>query len=86
MVTGVIQARGKSTRMGCEPKALMEFGGKSIIERACSGGEELFYKKEFDLVGMVVTLHGIRPDTRFNVVENAYRALKSEKRWAALDS
>ncbi len=64
----------------------MELGGKSIIERACSGGEELFYKKEFDLVGMVVTLHGIRPDTRFNILENAYRALKSEKRWAALDS
>ena len=33
-VTGVIQAGGKSTRMGGEPKALVELGGKRIIERA----------------------------------------------------
>ncbi len=32
-VTGVIQAGGKSTRMGGEPKALVELGGKRIIER-----------------------------------------------------
>jgi molybdopterin-guanine dinucleotide biosynthesis protein A len=33
-VTGVIQAGGKSTRMGGAPKALMELGGRRIIERA----------------------------------------------------
>ena len=32
-VTGVIQAGGKSTRMGGEPKALMDLGGKLIVER-----------------------------------------------------
>lgn len=32
-VTGVIQAGGKSTRMGGRPKALMELGGRRIIER-----------------------------------------------------
>jgi len=32
-VTGVIQAGGKSTRMGGSPKALIELGGKRIIER-----------------------------------------------------
>lgn len=32
-VTGVVQAGGKSTRMGGEPKALMEVGGLRIIER-----------------------------------------------------
>jgi molybdopterin-guanine dinucleotide biosynthesis protein A len=32
-VTGVIQAGGRSTRMGGEPKALLELGGKRIIER-----------------------------------------------------
>jgi molybdopterin-guanine dinucleotide biosynthesis protein A len=32
-VTGVIQAGGRSTRMGGEPKALLEVGGKRIIER-----------------------------------------------------
>jgi len=33
-VTGVIQAGGKSTRMGGAPKALMELGGRRIIDRA----------------------------------------------------
>jgi molybdopterin-guanine dinucleotide biosynthesis protein A len=32
-VTGVVQAGGKSTRMGGQPKALMELGGERIIER-----------------------------------------------------
>ena len=32
-VTGVIQAGGRSTRMGGEPKALMDVGGKRIVER-----------------------------------------------------
>jgi molybdopterin-guanine dinucleotide biosynthesis protein A len=32
-VTGVVQAGGKSTRMGGEPKALLELGGRRIIER-----------------------------------------------------
>jgi len=33
-VTGVIQAGGKSTRMGGQPKALLPLGGRRIIERA----------------------------------------------------
>jgi molybdopterin-guanine dinucleotide biosynthesis protein A len=32
-VTGVIQAGGKSTRMGGRPKALIELGGRRIIDR-----------------------------------------------------
>jgi molybdopterin-guanine dinucleotide biosynthesis protein A len=32
-VTGVIQAGGKSMRMGGRPKALLELGGRRIIER-----------------------------------------------------
>ena len=32
-ITGVIQAGGRSTRMGGQPKALMELGGKRIVER-----------------------------------------------------
>lgn len=32
-VSGVIQAGGRSTRMGRRPKALMELGGRPIIER-----------------------------------------------------
>lgn len=32
-ITGVIQAGGKSTRMGGQPKALMELAGRRIIDR-----------------------------------------------------
>jgi molybdopterin-guanine dinucleotide biosynthesis protein A len=32
-ITGVIQAGGKSARMGGQPKALMEIGGRRIIDR-----------------------------------------------------
>jgi molybdopterin-guanine dinucleotide biosynthesis protein A len=32
-VTGVIQAGGRSTRMGGRPKALIELGGRRIVER-----------------------------------------------------
>ena len=32
-VTGVVQAGGKSARMGGRPKALLELGGRRIIER-----------------------------------------------------
>jgi molybdopterin-guanine dinucleotide biosynthesis protein A len=32
-VTGVVQAGGQSTRMGGRPKALLELGGRRIIER-----------------------------------------------------
>jgi molybdopterin-guanine dinucleotide biosynthesis protein A len=33
-VTGVVQAGGRSTRMGGEPKALIELDGRRIVERA----------------------------------------------------
>ena len=32
-ISGVIQAGGRSARMGGRPKALMEVGGRSIVER-----------------------------------------------------
>ena len=32
-MTGVIQAGGRNTRMGGQPKALMEVGGRTIIDR-----------------------------------------------------
>lgn len=38
-VTGVIQAGGKSVRMGGRPKALMELGGRRIIERVLAAIE-----------------------------------------------
>lgn len=38
-VTGVIQAGGKSARMGGEPKALLTIGGRRIIERVIAALE-----------------------------------------------
>ena len=35
-MTGVIQAGGRSTRMGGEPKALMEIGGRPIVARVAA--------------------------------------------------
>jgi molybdopterin-guanine dinucleotide biosynthesis protein A len=40
-VTGVIQAGGKSTRMGGRPKALMELGGRRIIDRVVTALSEV---------------------------------------------
>jgi molybdopterin-guanine dinucleotide biosynthesis protein A len=39
-VTGVIQAGGRSTRMGGRPKALLQLGGRSIIERVVTAVRE----------------------------------------------
>ena len=41
------------------------------------GGEKIPFNNEFDIVGMVLTLHEIPPDIRFAVVEKAYQALKN---------
>jgi len=35
-ITGVIQAGGRSTRMGGRPKALLDLGGRPIIERVAA--------------------------------------------------
>jgi molybdopterin-guanine dinucleotide biosynthesis protein A len=40
-ITGVIQAGGKSTRMGGEPKALIELGGRRIVERVVAAIEHV---------------------------------------------
>src|SRR5262249_13977510 len=42
-VTGVIQAGGKSTRMGGQPKALIELGGRRIIDRVVGVGRAVTY-------------------------------------------
>ena len=38
-ITGVVQAGGKSTRMGGEPKALIDLGGRRIVERVIAAIE-----------------------------------------------
>jgi molybdenum cofactor guanylyltransferase len=41
-VTGVVQAGGKSTRMGGQPKALIQLGGRSIVERVVAALTPVF--------------------------------------------
>ena len=70
-VTGVIQAGGKSTRMGGHPKALLELGGRRIIERVLdavvpvvddvlivTNTPELYAFLEVPMVGDVYPDHG----------------------------
>ena len=40
-VTGVVQAGGKSVRMGGEPKAMFELGGQRLIERVVAALREV---------------------------------------------
>src|SRR5258705_10142817 len=70
-VTGVIQAGGRSTRMGGRPKALIELGGRPIIERVLAAlapavddllvvtnTPELYAFLELPMVGDVYPDHG----------------------------
>lgn len=70
-VTGVVQAGGKSTRMGGAPKALMELGGRRIVERVVdaiapvvdnvlvvTNTPELYYFLGLPMVGDVFPDHG----------------------------
>jgi ubiquinone/menaquinone biosynthesis C-methylase UbiE len=49
------------------------------------GAETLTYENEFDLVSMVVSLHELVPDIRPGILENAYRALKSDGTFLVVD-
>ena len=70
-ITGVIQAGGQSRRMGGRPKALMELGGRPIIERVLAAlapavddvlvvtnTPELYAFLELPMVGDVYPDHG----------------------------
>jgi len=70
-VTGVIQAGGRSTRMGGQPKALIELGGRPIIARVLAAlapavddvllvtnTPELYAFLELPMVGDVYPDHG----------------------------
>jgi molybdopterin-guanine dinucleotide biosynthesis protein A len=70
-VTGVVQAGGRSTRMGGRPKGLLELGGRRIIERVLdavapvvddvlivTNTPELYSFLELPMVGDVYPDHG----------------------------
>ncbi|MEE8373814.1 MAG: class I SAM-dependent methyltransferase [Dehalococcoidia bacterium] len=85
------QSFGNSRFTGIDPVPHGIEGGKRIIsqlgleERVSlehSGGEELPYNDEFDIVGMVLVFHEILPDVRVRVVAEAYQALRKDgKLW-----
>lgn len=72
---GIEEAKNAISQLGLEKRVSVEN----------MGGEDLPYSDEFDIAGMVVTLHEIPPDVRVKVVEKAYRALKSGGQLLILD-
>jgi molybdopterin-guanine dinucleotide biosynthesis protein A len=68
-VVGVIQAGGRSTRMGGQPKALLEVGGHRIIERVIAAlvpvlGDPLIVTNSPELYGFLglPMVGDVRPD------------------------
>jgi len=49
------------------------------------GGEEMPFSSEFDVIGMILTLHEFPPDIRFKIVEKAYHALTDTGKFLAFD-
>lgn len=66
-------------------KTLLELGLEGRVSVECLGGEEIPYNDEFYIISMVVTLHDILSDVRFNILEKAYQALKSNGRLLIFD-
>ena len=64
---------------------IQELGLEDRISLKNIGGEEITYRDEFDIAGMVVTFHEIPPDIRGKVVGKAYQSLKEEGKLFLVD-
>ena len=72
---GIEAGANEIRRLGLEERVSFEH----------SGGEELQYKDEFDIVSMVVVFHMILPDVRAGVVEGACKALRKGGKLLLID-
>lgn len=66
-------------------RAISELGLENQITVEDLGGEEMHFKEEFDLAGMILTLHEIPPGVRPEVLSRTYQALKKEGQLMVLD-
>jgi len=65
---GIRTAQNKIQELGLEDRVSVE----------CLGGQDLPYENEFGLISMIITLHEIYPDNRYNLLEKAFQALKKD--------
>lgn len=84
-ITRLAQSFVSSSFLGVDPVSHGIEQGKGAIallgleERVClehSGGEEIRYRDEFDVVSMVLVFHEILPDVRAKALQGACQALK----------
>jgi SAM-dependent methyltransferase len=59
-------------------KKIQGLGLEDRVSVKCLGGQDLQYTNEFGLISMVITLHEIIPDIRYNLLEKGFQALKKE--------
>jgi len=66
-------------------KSIEQLGLTERVFAENLGGEELVYKEEFEIAGMIVVFHEIIPNVRFKALENIYEALKKSGRIIIFD-
>lgn len=86
-ITLLAQSFNNSSFVGIDPVThgieagnynISELGLNNQISLKHMGGEDINYNDEFDVASMILTLHEILPGYRKKVVENIYKALKSD--------
>jgi SAM-dependent methyltransferase len=94
LIVQMAQAFPNSRFVGIGPDVFGIEDAKKLISKAGladrvsvinSGGQDIAYENEFDMISLVVTLHEIWPDVREKVMENAHRALKKDGHLLVLD-
>ena len=84
----------KSTFVGVDPdiyglekaeKSISHFGLDDRVRVENMGGEEINFNDEFDMAGMVLTLHEILPEVRQEALTKTFQALKKGGRLMILD-
>ena len=94
LIVQLAQAFPNSTFLGVDPDEHATRSAKEKIAQAglqdrvsveCSGGEELTFENEFDLVCSVVSVHEFLPSARKQVLAKAHQALKRDGQLLIID-
>ncbi len=87
LIVQLAQAFPNSTFVGVDPdehairsakEKIAHAGAQERVSVKCSGGEELTFENEFDLVCSVVSVHEFLPSARKQVLAKAHQALKRD--------
>ena len=66
-------------------KKILELGLEDRVSVECLGGQDLQYTNEFGVISMVITLHEILTDFRYNLLEKGFQALKKDGQLIIVD-